>query len=80
MFSQLTRRQEGRDASGNEVLGVCTVDVNSGAVQLGVTPPGPPRIALETILVSLNPGELLIEKSFVVWLMLFLYIWFNRLS
>ncbi len=42
------------------------MDVNSGRIQLGQTAPGPSRIALETILVSLDPGELLLEKSCVV--------------
>lgn len=55
------------------MLGVCTVDVNSGSIQMGITPPGPTRIALETILVSLHPGELLLEKSLKVSLSPFIF-------
>jgi hypothetical protein len=61
--------QEGCDVNGDPVLAVCAVDINNASVMMGTTPPGPTRIALETILVSLNPGELLLEKSVIVWLL-----------
>eukprot|EP00026_Physarum_polycephalum_P001309 Phypoly_transcript_01310.p1 GENE.Phypoly_transcript_01310~~Phypoly_transcript_01310.p1 ORF type:complete len:1159 (+),score=151.61 Phypoly_transcript_01310:505-3477(+) len=57
--------KEGRDANGETILGVCAVDINNASVMMGITPPGPARIALETILISLNPGELLLEKSVI---------------
>lgn len=43
---------------------MCAIDVNSGTVQIGITPLGGPiRTSLETILIALSPREVLFERG-----------------